>query len=443
VEVSLHDRRSIAKIPVDLLLWPTVHSYTRQPVAELHTLGSPPLLAALLQALCDAGARLAEPGEFTLRAFLAGRLDLAQAEAVLGVIHAHDTTQLETALAQLAGGLSGPLAAIREELVNLLAELEAGLDFAEEDIEFISASELDRRFAGCEEVVRAALEQMTCREDRPAEFRVALAGPPNAGKSSLFNALVRRYGQAGAAPALVSSTPGTTRDYLVARLELSGSLCELVDTAGDSDAIESLSQIDRASGAAADRQRRGADLVLDCIDAASPRALHSRPQPQRCLRVITKADLVSRSAAEQLAKEIGRIGKPGWRSRLTVPIGSLKAELQPGRFGNPSWLQGVVVTSAQDGVGLETLMLRVKEMAIEASGSSGSTVAATAARCRDSLAAASQSLVQTRELAAGGWGDELVAAEIREALHQVGLVVGTVYTDDILDRIFSRFCIGK
>jgi tRNA modification GTPase len=268
---------------------------------------------------------------------------------------------------------------------------------------------VDRRIAACQEVVRGVLEQMSRREDRAAELRVALAGPPNVGKSSLFNALVRRFGQAGAAPALVCSTPGTTRDYLVARLEFSGCLCELVDTAGDIDDVEALTQIERASGVAADRQRRGADLVLECVAAASPHELHLRRKPQQILRVITKADLVPRQMAQQLASQA----------------------------------RADVVTSARDGTGLETLMRRIDEAAIEAGDASGTAVAATAARCRTSLATALQYLTDARDLAAGGCSEELVALELREALHQIGLVVGAVYTDDILDRVFSRFCIGK
>ena len=131
--------------PCDLFLWPTERSYTRQPTAELHTLGASPLLQAVMKTVCQQGARLARPGEFTLRAFLAGRLDLAQAEAVLGVIDAVDDRQLEVALAQLAGGLSGPLTTLRDTLLNLCADLEAGLDFVDEDIQFISTEQLDRQ----------------------------------------------------------------------------------------------------------------------------------------------------------------------------------------------------------------------------------------------------------------------------------------------------------
>ncbi|MEZ6070254.1 MAG: hypothetical protein R3C10_08235 [Pirellulales bacterium] len=150
-------------LPCDAYIWPTARSYTRESLAELHVPGSPPLAAAVVEAVCAAGARVARPGEFTMRAFLAGRLDLTQAEAVLGVIDATEQSALDVALTQLAGGLSGPLRALRDDLVELLALLEAGLDFAEEDIEFVSRDEVCRR-----------LEHAACR--RRTATRAALAG---------------------------------------------------------------------------------------------------------------------------------------------------------------------------------------------------------------------------------------------------------------------------
>lgn len=427
-QLELCKQPSGAKLPADLYLWPTDRSYTRQPVAELHTLGSPPLLDALLQALCRAGARPAQPGEFTLRAFLAGRLDLPQAEAVLGVIGAEAADQLDAALGQLAGGLSGPLHSIRDDLIDVLAELEAGLDFVDEDVEFISATELDRRLAACEAVLAATLDQLTQREDRPADFRVALVGPPNAGKSSLFNALVHRFGHEGTSPALVSAGSGTTRDYLVARLELSGRTCELVDTAGTTDAGEELTPIEAASDLAGRQQHRAADLLLDCLDATtlgllSPGAAGGQARSAgihgtlsakvshnaSCWPIITKSDLAERTLLQQLARRV----------------------------------QAAAITSTKDRSGVESLAERIAEEANSARETSGTVVAATASRCRDSLQAASECLAQARSLAANRQADELIAVEIREALERVGLVVGAVYTDDILDRVFSRFCIGK
>ena len=149
--------------PCTLYYWPTSRSYTRQPVAEFHTLGSPPLLHAVLEAVCRAGARLAEPGEFTLRAFLAGRLDLTQAEAVLGVIDARGADQLHAAAEQLAGNLARPLHRLRDELLSLLAELEAGLDFVEEDLQFIAPEELTARLATAADELAAVARQMSSR----------------------------------------------------------------------------------------------------------------------------------------------------------------------------------------------------------------------------------------------------------------------------------------
>ena len=175
-------------LPCDLFVWPDERSYTKQPSVEIHTVGSSPLLEALLQACLAVGARLAEPGEFTLRAFLAGRLDLVQAEAVLAVIDAHHTGALETALSQLAGGLSGPLHTLRSELLGLLADLEAGLDFVEEeDVRFVEQEELARRLEEAREIIEQAIEQTTTRGDATHRPRVVIAGAPNVGKSSLFN----------------------------------------------------------------------------------------------------------------------------------------------------------------------------------------------------------------------------------------------------------------
>ena len=151
-------------LPCDAYLWPDGRSYTGQPVAEIHTIGSPPLLQLVLRSLCAAGARPAGPGEFTLRAFLSGRLDLTQAEAVLGVIDAGDPRELKIALGQLAGGLARPLQRLRESLLEVVAHLEAGFDFADEDLDFITPDELDRQLAAAESDVAAIRRQLTSRD---------------------------------------------------------------------------------------------------------------------------------------------------------------------------------------------------------------------------------------------------------------------------------------
>jgi tRNA modification GTPase len=381
---------------------PQVRSYTGQPVAEIHTLGSPPLLELVLRSLCAAGARLAGPGEFTLRAFLAGRIDLTQAEAVLGVIDAADARDLNVALGQLAGGLARPLHRLRDGLLDLLAHLEAGFDFADEDLSFITHEELDRRLAEAETGVASILGQMASRGEESHAARAVLVGRPNTGKSSLFNAL------AGDRAALVSDLPGTTRDYLIAELDLDGVKCRLVDAAGMPLAVsDAENAVESAAQSAAEGQRRAADVEVLCLDCTRPlddwerNELRSDNGKNR-LVVLTKCDAPRRTDCTTAAVE----------------------------------------TSALSRQGIETLRRELRERAIAAAGGRGEAVAGTAARCRESLRLAGESLAQARRVASGGQ-DELVAAELHIALAELGKVVGAVYTDDVLDRIFSRFCVGK
>src|SRR5436190_13753008 len=316
--VSILVDGAIRYLPGDLLIWPTSRSYTREPIAELHTIGSPPLLEALVAAVCKAGARLAEPGEFTLRAFLAGRLDLTQAEAVLGVIDARGSGDLDTALVQLAGGLARPLDRLRDELLQLLAELEAGLDFVDEDIEFISPSELRERLTSAARLLNEVEQQMDSRHVARETIQVALVGPPNVGKSSLFNALVERFdcehrpGHPQHSSALVSSRRGTTRDYLIATISLYGTQCDLIDTAGidatpgDQSGSNSHrthsppSAVDSTAQSLASEQSEQAAIRVYCIEALSGidenqlLELKGRFATSDCdIMVLTKADALS------------------------------------------------------------------------------------------------------------------------------------------------------
>jgi tRNA modification GTPase len=390
----------LGAVPCAFYVWPGRQSYTRQPSVEMHTFGSPPVLDAALRAVCAAGARLAQPGEFTLRAFLAGRLDLTQAEAVLGVIDARSRRELDAALIQLAGGLTTPLQALRGQLLDLLAHLEAGLDFVEEDIEFLSAAELAARLQAAAAQVAGLTAQMTSRTTAASEFRVVLYGWPNVGKSSLLNALV------GEATALVSDIAGTTRDYVTRHARWHGFDWVLVDTAGViTEADEGLAAAAQALSAG---QARQAQLRLFCVDATRPlnareREELDRPTEPGRLVVLTKVDAAS-------------------APDLRVPA---------------------IATSSRTGAGLPELRAAMAAQMSAVLPPESSVVAGTAVRCRESLRCAAESLERAQEVAGRGSGEELVAAEVRVALDELGKVVGAVCTDDLLGRIFSRFCIGK
>ncbi len=429
-------------LPCEVYLWPDGRSYTGQPVAELHTLGSPPLLHAVVTALCAAGARLAEPGEFTLRAFLAGRIDLSQAEAVLGVIDAADRRQLDVALAQLAGGLAAPLKRLRDSLVDLLADLEAGFDFADEDLPFITAHELNQRLAEAAEQVAGLRRQMASRGETAATLRAVLVGWPNVGKSSLFNALTRH------SAALVCEHPGTTRDYLTSELDLDGVRCELIDTAGmAADPPGHLDELEQAAQAVSARQSRQAAVQILCLDATRPPNQWERDelqQPPDGVRVVvwTKIDLAkpadAAGAAGPSARPCATASPEAVPSQ--APQGALLASKQ---WHTADPLCRAVPTSSVTGEGIDVLRDKLREAVLSAEASDAGVVAGTAVRCRESLRLASASLNRAARLARRGTGEELVAAEVRAALDELGKVVGAVYTDDVLDRIFSRFCIGK
>lgn len=410
----------LGSLPADLWLWPNSLSYTGQPTLEIHTIGSPPLLQEILKQLGDLGIRQALPGEFTLRAFLAGRLDLAQCEAVLAVIHAQSQKELDRALRQLAGGIQVPIHTLRTQTIELLADIEAGLDFVDEDISFVSHQQIEERLVSLSQQLDQIQKQWTTRLLLTSTPRIVLAGLPNAGKSSLFNALLQtaiHQPQPDGSPnrlaqqpsALVSPQAGTTRDYLEATIQHLGIEMAWVDTAG----IESL-PADQSPRAAAQLQTNSqltdAHLILLCHPADSPpeslpalpESLHSIP----CWHVATCFDLAPTSKA----------------------IGDR----------SDTW-----VTSAKTGQGIQALLDAVAHWILQQREETPEMIPATAARCQQALQRASESVEMARQSNRDRLGDEWTAGHLRHALDDLGQIAGEVCTDDILDALFSRFCIGK
>jgi tRNA modification GTPase len=377
-----------AELDEGLALWfPAPHSYTGEDVVELQAHGSPRLLSLLLVKLLEHPAlRLAEPGEFTRRAFLNGRLDLARAEAVADLVAAQSEAAVRSAAAQLAGGLSERIAGLKELLVPLHADLESTLDFPEES----ENSEMDvgaRLTAALE-----AVEQLAAQGSAGALARrgahVVLFGPVNAGKSTLFNALL------GKERALVDAEPGTTRDVLEATVELNGLAVTFIDTAGlrsDAGRLEALG-IARAREAL-----KGADLALLVVPPGSSDvdAWRREASGLEVLQVATKADL-----------------------------------------GAPA--EGFAV-SAVTGLGVEPLKV---ELLRRLGAETAQAVALASERHRDALGRAAQALRRSQQALTASTL-EVVAGEVGAAVHALDEITGDDAREELLDAIFARFCIGK
>jgi tRNA modification GTPase len=381
--------------PLDdgLVLWfPAPASVTGEDVAELHLHGSRAVIAGIVAALHGQGLRLAEPGEFTRRAFLAGKLDLTQAEAVADLVAAETEAQRRQALRQLAGELGGLYRGWGERLVRTLAHLEAAIDFPDEDLPPEIEGEIDREIALLSaEIVRHLTDGHRGERLRDG-IMVAILGPPNAGKSSLLNRIARREA------AIVSPVAGTTRDIVEVAIDLGGYPIVLADTAGLRDSADA---VEREGLRRALRRAEEADIRLFVFDARDPAgaARAAAWPPAGTILVANKIDLVGR----------GRDGLP----LDAVPV------------------------SALTGDGVDRLLSTLAAEA--AAGYRDAAPALTRARHRAALEAAAAAL--ERSLAAPL--AELRAEDLRLAWRSLGRITGRVDVEDLLDVIFADFCIGK
>ena len=402
-------RTTLVPLPSTVYFWPDSRSFTGEPSAELHVVGSMPIAENLIATLCSLGAEPAERGEFTLRSFLAGKLDLVQAEAVLGVIEAEGPAQLEEALSQLGGNLSRPIRAMRNHLIELIAHLEAGLDFVEEDIEFITTPELIEQLQQIQAQLTSLASQLDARDARSRSSQVVFVGLPNSGKSSLFNHLV------GTQRAIVSPQAGTTRDAIMHSITIDGLLLELIDTAG----IEELAGDSPRAAAQTALQKRlsQADVALFCIDSSQPLDATWHAAQLNALQQLGVAVITVGTKADLLTADPTNRTEPR-DFDIQVSIRSLH--------------------------GIDALRTRiVQRVAEHQSELHSSALQHIAIRCRKSLNASRETIEQAILLAQSGDGEELVAAELRMALEELSAIIGEVHSDDILGEIFSRFCIGK
>jgi len=398
---SLRKLRDATGAVIDeaLILWfPAPASYTGEDGAELHLHGGQAVVEAVVEALADGGLRLAEPGEFTRRAFQNGRLDLAQAEAVADLIDAETSAQARQALDQLGGGLSRRYETWRDLLIESLAVLEAAVDFPDEDLPEDVAARARPHLQDLLDALQAALADADRGRRVREGFRIALIGAPNAGKSSLLNALVGRDA------AIVTATPGTTRDVIEVPLVLAGYKTLLADTAGVRDTAEAIEAegVRRARAWAED-----ADLRLWVVDG---------------------------SASDGHWREAAGLARPGDLLVLN------KSDLTPGSDADAALGAGVEALPLSVTRQADVAALRARLEARVVSALSGAEFpAATRLRHAESLREAADRVARALDQAE----PELAAEDVRLAARALERVSGRVDPEAVLDRVFSSFCIGK
>ncbi len=396
------------------------HSYTGEDAAEIYCHASPYIVSRILELLCSKGCRMAEPGEFTRRAFLNGKMDLAQAEAVADVIAAQSEAQLRVAGTQLRGGYSSELRQIRASLVELSALMELELDFSEEEVEFADRARLRELLDSATQRCRSLCNSFRAGNAIRNGVPVAIAGAPNSGKSTLLNALLHDD------RAIVSPIPGTTRDTIEEGCVLGGILMRFIDTAGlreSDDCIERMG-IERSRA-----KIREAFVVLGVLDAAlDPDELLAQAcelascmssEDQKLVLLLNKLDIADNPHAN----------KNVMRANIFVSLLEDK-----GIDAN------VLEISAKTGLGLEKLL---DTLASCCSPDSGSDLLVTNARHAEALRASAEALDKVASGLELQLPTDLLAEDLRDAISHLGTITGEISTDEVLGEIFGRFCIGK
>jgi len=392
------------------------HSYTAEDVVEISCHGAPVILRHLVECCCQCGARAAEPGEFTLRAFLNGRIDLAQAEAVRDLIDSQTLYQARVAAQQLEGAVSARLRPHKQVLLDLIARLEAGIDFAEDDVSVLEWEEILARLENIQRDFQKLVESYAYGRVVREGLTLAIVGRPNVGKSSLFNCLLNEE------RAIVTPIPGTTRDLVTETATLGGIPLRFVDTAGIREALDAVEKIgvERTFQAIAD-----SDLRLLVIDASEPwteadeRLLKKLLPLGRLLVALNKSDLPAALSPAQLASLLNAARGPEAAAPAVVPTSALKGDGI--RELKDKLLKAV---APERGLGLEGEFI-------------------TNLRHRQLLEESLRSLAKAHKAAAEHLPHEMLLLDLYDALRPLDQITGATYADDVLDIIFRTFCVGK
>ncbi len=387
------------------------HSYTTDDILEISAHGSPVVLRHIVELCAAAGARLAEPGEFTMRAFLNGRIDLTQAEAVRDLIDSQTLYQAKVAAQQLEGALSRRLQPIKKQLVELIAVLEAGIDFAEDDVSVMADAVILERMAEVRTPLEQLAETFAYGKIVHEGLTLAIVGRPNVGKSSLFNRLVERE------RAIVTATPGTTRDLVSETVAIGGIPVKLVDTAGIRDALDEAESmgIRKSMEALAD-----ADLVLVVLDGSQA--------------TTSEDDVLLRQAANRPVIVVGN--KSDLSGAFTTP---------PSRKGSETLIgtEGLVPTSALTGDGIAELRAEILRHIGGEGGVQAESGFLTNVRHQGLIQESLVGLEAAKNAVTGKVPHEMLLLDLYSALGSLDAITGATTTDDILNLIFSTFCIGK
>jgi tRNA modification GTPase len=420
------DGKPLDEVVVTLFRAP--RSYTREDVVEVSCHGSPYILQQVLQLFIEKGARMAQPGEFTLRAFLNGRMDLSQAEAVADLIASDSAAAHQIAIQQMRGGFSHEIQKLREELINFASLIELELDFGEEDVEFADRSDLKELIGKIQQLLHVLIQSFQLGNVLKHGVNTVLAGRPNAGKSTLLNALLNEE------RAIVSEIAGTTRDTIEEALNIRGVTFRLIDTAGIREAADQIEAI----GVQKTMEKIGQAAVLVYIfDVIKSGPEEVRADLEKLMRpglhllvVANKMDLNPYTTWEQYSSGELRVDSGG-------PSGTGGRPLR-GWVEEGNW----VPISAINRMNIEYLKEKLYEAVISRKVAAGDTIVANA-RHYEALGKASEALEAALKGLENNVTGDFLAMDIRRALSYLGEITGEITTEDLLGNIFGRFCIGK